>query len=164
MHDIGKLIVPNRILNKPGPLTATEYDRMRHHEVVTVELLRRIDFLLPVVPSIESDHGPAGADSNSPLEAEIILVADAFDAMTSTRSYRRALSQAVAFTELRDKAGVQFDAGCVDALIRAIESQGLRFGAGFETDVAEFKAPPPAAGTGSAGLGNLARDADRVIR
>ena len=57
MHDIGKLIVPNQILNKPGKLTAAEYERMRQHEYVSVELLRRIEFLAPVVPSIEADHG-----------------------------------------------------------------------------------------------------------
>ena len=62
MHDIGKLIVPNQILNKPGKLTAAEYERMRHHESVSVELLRRIDFLAPVAPSIEADHGSTGSD------------------------------------------------------------------------------------------------------
>ncbi|MBM3659079.1 MAG: HD domain-containing protein [Actinobacteria bacterium] len=161
MHDIGKLIVPNQILNKPGKLTAAEYDRMRHHEFVSVEVLRRIDFLAPVVPSIEADHS-GGSDPNSSLEARIILVADAFDAMTSTRAYRRALTQEVAFAELRDKAGSQFDAECVDALVRSIEAKREIYGAGFEGDVADFKAPPPTTGTGSAGLGDLAQDSERV--
>ena len=162
MHDIGKLIVPNHILNKPGKLTAAEYDRMRHHEYVSVEVLRRIDFLAPVVPSIEADHSGAGDGEESSLEARIILVADAFDAMTSTRAYRRALTQEVAFSELREKAGTQFDEQCVDALIAALESRGERYGAGFEDQVADFKAPPPTAGTGSAGLGDLAHDNERV--
>ena len=85
MHDIGKLIVPNHILNKPGKLTAAEYERMRHHEFVSVELLRRIDFLAPVVPSIEAEHGESSGGEDASLEAQIIVVADAFDAMTSTR-------------------------------------------------------------------------------
>jgi HD-GYP domain-containing protein (c-di-GMP phosphodiesterase class II) len=162
MHDIGKLVVPNKILNKPGKLTAEEYEQMRRHEVVSVELLRRIDFLAPVAPSIEADHGSTGCDDRAPMESRIIAVADAFDAMTSTRAYRRALSQDVAFAELRDKSGSQFDAACVDALIRAIEKRHESYGAGHETDVADFAAPPPTVGTGSAGLGDLAANSERV--
>jgi len=164
MHDIGKLIVPNHILNKPGKLTAAEYERMRKHDFVSVELLRRIDFLSPVVPSLDVDHAKSGSDTSAPLEARIVAVADAFDAMTSTRAYRRALSQDVAFAELREKAGAQFDARCVEALISAIERRGERYGSGHEKEVADFKAPPPTTGTGSAGLGDLAGDSERVRR
>jgi hypothetical protein len=164
MHDIGKLVVPNQILNKPGRLTAGEYQRMRYHELVSVELLRRIDFLAPVAPSIEADHTSSGSDSSASMEARIIAVADAFDAMTSTRAYRRALSQEVAFTELLDKSGSQFDRQCVDALIFAIQERGERYGAGHETAVAEFSEPPPTVGTGSAGLGDLANESERVRR
>ncbi|MFM8303711.1 MAG: HD-GYP domain-containing protein [Actinomycetota bacterium] len=162
MHDIGKLIVPNHILNKPGKLTASEYERMRRHDSVSVELLRRIDFLAPVVPSLDIDHGTTGNDVSLPLESRIVVVADAFDAMTSTRAYRRALTQAVAFKELRDKAGSQFDPQCVDALIRAIEGRQERYGLGHEGGVTVFKATPPTVGTGSAGLGDLAHEPDRV--
>ncbi|MCB1007241.1 MAG: hypothetical protein KDB35_23860, partial [Acidimicrobiales bacterium] len=77
--------------------------------------------------------------------------------------YRRALTQDVAFAELRDKAGSQFDAQCVEALIVAVETRGERYGAGHEERVADFKAPPPTVGTGSAGLGDLAQDGERVI-
>ena len=150
MHDIGKLIVPNQILNKPGRLTEAEFQAMRRHELVSVELLRRIDFLAPIAPSIEAE-GSEGA----PIETRIITVVDAFDAMTSTRAYRRALRQEVAFAELRDKSGSQFDAVCVEALITVIERGGERYGDGFETDIAEFEVPPPVVGTGSAGLGDL---------
>lgn len=150
MHDIGKLIVPNQILNKPGKLTEAEFQAMRRHEPVSVELLRRIDFLAPVAPSIEAE-GSAGA----PIETRIITVVDAFDAMTSTRAYRRALRQEVAFAELREKSGTQFDPECVEALIAVIERGGERYGHGYETDVVEFEVPPPVVGTGSAGLGDL---------
>jgi hypothetical protein len=157
MHDIGKLIVPNQILNKPGKLTEEEFERMRRHEHVSVELLRRIDFLAPVAPSLEAEAAKgSGADPNTPIEARIVTVADAFDAMTSTRAYRRALTQEVAFQELRDKAGVQFDSTCVEALIAAIESRGERYGSGHEVDAVDFATPPPVVGTGSAGLGDLA--------
>jgi HD-GYP domain-containing protein (c-di-GMP phosphodiesterase class II) len=156
------LIVPNQILNKPGKLTAEEYERMRLHEVVSVELLRRIDFLAPLAPSIEADHGSTGSDVSAPMETRIIAVSDAFDAMTSTRAYRRALTQEVAFAELRDKSGSQFDAECVEALIRAIGKREQSYGAGHETNVADFAAPPPSVGTGSAGLGDLASNQERV--
>jgi hypothetical protein len=157
MHDIGKLIVPNQVLNKPGKLTEVEFERMRRHEHVSVELLRRIDFLASVAPSLEAEAAKgSGADPNTPIEARIVTVADAFDAMTSTRAYRRALTQDVAFQELRDKAGVQFDATCVEALIAAIDSRGERYGAGHEVDAVDFATPPPVVGTGSAGLGDLA--------
>jgi riboflavin transporter FmnP len=159
MHDIGKLIVPNQILNKPGKLTEEEFERMRRHEHVSVELLRRIDFLAPVAPSLEAEAAKgSGADPNTPIEARIVTVADAFDAMTSTRAYRRALTQEVAFQELRDKAGIQFDATCVEALIAAIEARGERYGSGHEVDIADFATPPPVVGTGSAGLGDLASE------
>jgi hypothetical protein len=157
MHDIGKLIVPNQILNKPGKLTEEEFERMRRHEHVSVDLLRRIDFLAPVAPSLEAEAAKgSGADPNTPIEARIVTVADAFDAMTSTRAYRRALTQEVAFQELRNKAGVQFDATCVEALISAVESRDERYGAGHEVDAVDFATPPPVVGTGSAGLGDLA--------
>ena len=126
---------------------------MRGHEGVSVELLRRIDFLAPVAPSLEAE---ARGGVSGPIEARIISVADAFDAMTSTRAYRRALSQDVAFAELRDKTGTQFDGPCVEALINVIERGGERYGDGHETNVAEFATPPPVVGTGSAGLGQFA--------
>ena len=81
------------------------------------------------------------------------MIADAYDAMTSTRAYRKALPQDVAFQELRDKAGVQFHPACVEALIRAVEKRGEKHGDGFERD-AEFD-NAPVAGLGSAGLGDL---------
>ena len=92
-------------------------------------------------------------DPDHPIEPYIVMIADAYDAMTSTRSYRKALPQAVAFQELRDKAGEQFHPGCVEALIHAIERRGEQYGAGFERDV-EFENAPER-GLGSAGLGDL---------
>jgi len=163
MHDIGKLIVPNQILNKPGRLTPEEYEVVRKHEAVSLELLRRIDFLRPVAPSVEAEIATAHQlVEDSPIEARIVAIADAFDAMTSTRAYRRALSQEVAFQELRDKSGRQFDSECVEVLIRVLVRRGDRYGAGHETDVADFAVPPPSLGTGSAGLGDLAVPERRV--
>jgi HD superfamily phosphohydrolase YqeK len=156
MHDIGKLIVPNQLLNKPGRLTEAEFDRVRLHESVSVELLRRIDFLAPVAGDTTTAAATAAVDhGNDLVEPAIIHVADAFDAMTSTRSYRRALSQETAFDELRKGAGTQFNAKCVDALIAAIERRGEAYGDGHEVEEHEWAVAPPEAGTGSAGLGHL---------
>jgi hypothetical protein len=155
MHDIGKLVVPNQLLNKPGRLTEAEFERVRRHEGVSVELLRRIDFLAPVAGDTTTEAATAAVGGAGLIEPAIIHVADAFDAMTSTRSYRRALSQETAFGELRDGAGTQFNAECVDALIASIERRGEHFGAGFEVEVHDWETAPPEAGTGSAGLGDL---------
>jgi HD superfamily phosphohydrolase YqeK len=155
MHDIGKLIVPNQLLNKPGRLTEAEFNRVRLHETVSVELLRRIDFLAPVAGDTTTEAATAAVDGSALVEPAIIHVADAFDAMTSTRSYRKALSQATAFDELRKGAGTQFNAACVDALIAAIGRRGEAYGAGHEVDDHDWAVAPPETGTGSAGLGHL---------
>lgn len=157
MHDIGKLIVSNRLLNKPAKLTEREFAEVRRHEEISVALLGRIDFLRPVAPSSSSRftrYEPDGA--KLPIEPHIVHVADAYDAMTSTRAYRRALSQEVAFGELRAKAGVQFHPVAVEALIAGIERREEHHGAGFEHDVHEWVVAPPDGGLGSAGLGDLA--------
>jgi len=156
MHDIGKLIVPNQLLNKPGRLTEAEFERVKRHEPVSVELLRRIDFLAPVAGDTTTEAAEAAVKGDAALiEPAIIHVADAFDAMTSTRSYRRALSQETAFSELRNGAGTQFNATAVDALICGIERRGEVYGDGHEIDTHEWAVAPPEAGTGSAGLGDF---------
>ena len=95
-------------------------------------------------------------DLDHPIEPYIIMVADAYDAMTSTRSYRKALPQEVAFQELRDKSGTQFHPACAEALIRAIEKRNEVHGKGFEEDTHFEDAPE--VGLGSAGLGDLFAD------
>lgn len=154
MHDIGKLVVPNHLLNKPGKLTEDEFRRIRIHEQVSVQMLSNIEFLAPIAGAAHSDNTRfVPDDPKRPIEPYIVMIADAYDAMTSTRAYRKALPQEVAFQELRDKAGVQFHPDCVEALIRAIERRGERHGAGYE-EHQEFD-DAPEAGVGSAGLGDL---------
>jgi HD superfamily phosphohydrolase YqeK len=159
MHDIGKLVVPNHLLNKPGKLTAEEFARVRMHEAVSAQMLAHIDFLAPVAQSSLSEHTVYQPDdAKHPIEPYIVMVADAYDAMTSTRSYRLALPPEVAIAELRDKAGSQFHPACSEALIRALE----RLGAGHAVDDAALEphwdVVPPAVGVGSAGLGDLLPD------
>jgi HD-GYP domain-containing protein (c-di-GMP phosphodiesterase class II) len=155
MHDIGKLAVPNHLLNKPGRLTADEFERVRQHEDVSFEMLSRIDFLRAIAPCARSEHTRFDPDDpERPIDPCIVAVADAYDAMTSTRAYRRALPQRVAFEELRAKAGSQFHPVCVDALIRALRDRGEVHGLGHEPARVEWPNAPKS-GVGSAGLGDL---------
>lgn len=159
MHDVGKLVVPNHLLNKKGKLTAEEFAQVRLHEDVSVRILTRIDFLAPVAPSATSEAAhftPVADDRGQPIEPHIVAVADAFDAMTSTRSYRKALTQEIAFQELRKNSGKQFHPRVVDALIAALARRSEIHGAGYEIRVHHEDAPE--AGTGSAGLGDLMPD------
>jgi len=124
IHDIGKIGIPDRILLKPGRLDATEFEEMRRHPEISSYILDELD-LPPIVRDMARNHherydgkgypdGLAGKDI--PLAARILTVADAFDAMTSDRPYRRALSQEVAAQEIRRHAGTQFCPEVVAAL------------------------------------------------
>lgn len=154
MHDVGKLVVPNHLLNKPGRLSEDEFAIVKQHEAVSVEILTRIAFLAPVAPSASGAAMEYRSDAgNAPIEPFIVAVADAYDAMTSSRSYRRALRQEEAFSELRNGAGRQFHPDVVEALIAAIERRGEKHGDGYEHD--SVHADAPVTGAGSAGLGDL---------
>jgi diguanylate cyclase (GGDEF)-like protein len=123
LHDLGKISTPDAILLKPGPLTVEEREVMQEHSRIGFDLLDGLD-LTPVDEWILHHHehwngsgypdGLAGAEI--PFGSRIVLVADAFDAMTSERPYRRALSVPAALGELRDLAGHQFDPLVVSAL------------------------------------------------
>ena len=160
LHDVGKLAVPRSILNKPGRLTEEEYAIVQRHNQVCVDILTRVDFMRSMVGTASDQYAHFSIDEQREKdrlvrEAHIVAVADAFDAMTSTRSYRQALSQEVAFEELRNKAGTQFNPECVEALVQAIERRGETYGLGHEDTDVVFDVPPPVVGVGSAGLGNL---------
>ena len=124
LHDVGKISVPERILQKRGPLNPEEWEEIRRHPVTGAELAARVDGIAAVVPWIRHSHEhvdgsgyPDGLRGEEiPLPSRILLVADAFDAMTSDRPYRRALSREEAVAELRRSAGRQFDPGCVAVL------------------------------------------------
>jgi hypothetical protein len=163
MHDIGKLAVPKHLLNKPAKLTDEEFRQVQRHAHVCIDILGLVDFLKPMTAAAAGHHsrydgGGYGGTGEHPLEAYICAVADSYDAMTSTRSYRRALPQEVAFAELRDKSGSQFHPDCVEALISALEERGERHGLGYEENVVAFEVAPPVVGVGSAGLGDLASE------
>ena len=160
MHDIGKLAVPKHLLNKPGKLTEEEFRSVQRHCHVCVDIMGQVDFLRPMTAAAAGHHsrydgGGYGGTGEVSREAFVVAVADAFDAMTSTRAYRKALSQDVAFAELRAKSGTQFDPGCVEALISALERRGEVHGPGHEETQVRFEVEPPARGVGSAGLGDI---------
>jgi response regulator RpfG family c-di-GMP phosphodiesterase len=124
LHDVGKIGIPDRILQKPGPLTSAERRLMETHTVLGEQLLRGVSFLrgsgLEVVRSHHERWDgrgyPDGRDGpDIPAAARIFAVADALDAMTSDRPYRRAMSWAAAARELEQQAGRQFDPAVVDA-------------------------------------------------
>jgi diguanylate cyclase (GGDEF)-like protein/putative nucleotidyltransferase with HDIG domain len=125
LHDIGKIVVPVHILRKPGRLTDAEWGEIRKHAEAGAEIVSRVHGLEVIVPWIRHSHermdGRGYPDQlegeQIPLASRIILVADAYDAMTSDRPYRPALTRQEAFAELQRHAGSQFDPRCVEALI-----------------------------------------------
>jgi diguanylate cyclase (GGDEF)-like protein len=132
LHDIGKMTVPDHILSKPGPLTADEFELVERHSGAGADLVARIEGLEPIVPWIRHSHErfdgggyPAGLRGGAiPQASRILLVADAFDAITSARPYREARSRELACEELRRNAGGQFDPRCVQALLELLRERG----------------------------------------
>jgi len=130
MHDIGKIgCVLN--LNKPGKLTEEEYEVFKRHPQFGKDILDPIRFLHPLIPGVHLHHErwdgkgyPLGLKGNEiPLIARIIAVADAYDAMTSNRAYRRALPHEVALGEIARCAGSQFDPEVANAFVEGVKQQ-----------------------------------------
>jgi diguanylate cyclase (GGDEF)-like protein len=127
-HDIGKLAVPEAILNKPGPLDSGERELVERHTVVGEQILSPVEFLSDVLPLVRSAHErfdgsgyPDGlAGEQIPLGARIVFACDTYDAMTTDRPYRAALSHDEAVAELRRVAGSQLDPQVVEALIEIL--------------------------------------------
>ena len=125
LHDIGKVGIPDEILNKPGPLDQREWRIMREHPAIGERILRAIPGLGPIARVVRHEHErwdgngyPDGlAGTEIPLAARIILACDAYHAMVSDRPYRRAMSHTDAIAELNAHAGTQFDPDVVEALI-----------------------------------------------
>jgi two-component system cell cycle response regulator len=124
LHDVGKSAVPDAILSKPGPLDEREWEFVRQHTLVGERILRAAPALASVAKLVRSSHErfdgsgyPDGlAGQTIPLGARIVSACDAWDAMTTTRPYRQALSRREALTELRRCSGTQFDPTVVRAL------------------------------------------------
>ncbi len=130
LHDMGKLAVPDYILNKPGKLTPSEYEKMKLHASAGAEILAAVRFPYPVVPIVRHHHenwdGTGYPDNlrgiGIPIGARILSVIDCYDALTSDRPYRRALSHDESIAIIRERRGTMYDPAVVDTFI-AVHSQ-----------------------------------------
>lgn len=158
LHDMGKLAIPEHILNKPGKLTAAEFEKVKRHADIGADLLSSVKFPYPVVPIVRHHHEhwdgtgyPAGiSGTDIPLGARILAVVDCFDALTSDRPYRPKLSTEEAFRIIRERRGTTYDPLVVDTFVRGYaEIAPLAIRAGQEArsviDVAHVSDVPDAA-------------------
>ena len=128
LHDVGKIAVPDAILDKPGPLDPVEWSFMRRHPLIGERILLEAPALRPVARLVRSSHErwdgggyPDGLRGDEiPLGARVVAVCDAFDAMTTERPYRQPVSEEDAIEELRRCAGTQFDPMVVEAFCRVV--------------------------------------------
>src|SRR5579859_5194298 len=124
LHDIGKLAVPEQIINKPGKLTPEEFEKMKVHPLVGAEILERVAFPYPVAPIVRSHHErwdgtgyPEGLSGEQiPIGARILAAVDCLDALASHRQYRPALPLGEAMAKVKEKSGKWFDPQVVDIL------------------------------------------------
>ena len=129
LHDVGMVGVPDEVIRKPGHLTQAEQEQIRLHPYIGGQFCKRAGFLSPLIPVIYHHHErfdgkgyPDGLSGHQiPLGARIVAAADAYDAMTTERPYRPALSGEEAARSLRDEAGHQLDPEIVDVLLHVIE-------------------------------------------
>ena len=139
LHDMGKIGIDERIITKPGKLTDEEYKEMKKHPQIGYHILSPIEFLRPVAEIILYHHEwyngsgyPDGLKGEEiPLGSRIVSVIDAWDAMTSDRPYRKALSKDEAIKELKKSAGIQFDPKVVDAFLELLEEEEINKESGF---------------------------------
>ncbi|MFZ4712504.1 MAG: HD-GYP domain-containing protein [Bacteriovoracaceae bacterium] len=130
-HDIGKIGIPDSILNKPGRLEEEEFNIMKLHPVKSGEILEGFDGFEQIALNAKLHHErydgrgyPDGMKGEAiPTYARIILIADTFDAMTSSRPYRKGLPYQVAYDELRQFAGTQFDPKLVELFIKGMNQE-----------------------------------------
>ena len=140
LHDVGKIAVPDYILNKPGKLTAAEFDKMKAHTIVGAQILERVNFPYPVVPIVRHHHErwdgkgyPDGLKGESiPITARILTVADCFDAVREDRQYRKAMTREQACQLLRDGSSTQYDPVVVAAFLENLPT--------YEAEIVAHKA------------------------
>jgi diguanylate cyclase (GGDEF)-like protein/putative nucleotidyltransferase with HDIG domain len=138
LHDVGKLAVPDHILNKPGRLTTAEFERMKVHTIVGAQILERVNFPYPVVPIVRHHHEqwnglgyPDGLKGEEiPITARIIAVVDCFDSVREDRPYRRGMTRDEAMALLLRGAGTHFDPKVVNVFLKNLSR--------FEEEIAEL--------------------------
>jgi putative nucleotidyltransferase with HDIG domain len=142
LHDIGKIHIREEVLNKPGPLNDEEWEHMRQHPVIGLQILGQVRSVADATTAILHHHEhydgsgyPDGLAGDAiPLISRILMVSDAFDAMTSDRPYRKAISASDAIAELRRHSGTQFDPQVVKAFLRRFEGKTIEDIRGHEAD------------------------------
>jgi two-component system cell cycle response regulator len=142
LHDVGKVGIPDAILDKPGPLEPDEWEFMRQHTILGERILSAAAALRPVARLVRSSHerwdGQGYPDrlrgTEIPRGSRIVAVCDAYEAMTTDRAYRRALPRETAYAELRATAGTQFDPEVVETFIRVTETREAVHGDGTQID------------------------------
>jgi putative nucleotidyltransferase with HDIG domain len=133
LHDVGKLAIPEHILNKPGRLTTAEYDIMKRHAAIGADILSVIEFPYPVAPIVRHHHEqwdgsgyPDGLKGDAiPIGARVLAVVDCFDALTSDRPYRPRMSDADALKIINDRRGTMYDPQVVDAFFAFREVEAM---------------------------------------
>jgi putative nucleotidyltransferase with HDIG domain len=133
LHDVGKIGVPEAVLRKPGKLTMEEFEQMKRHPAIGAKILHDVKQIQDIIPGVLHHHErfdgrgyPDGLSGhNIPLMGRIICLADCFDAMTSTRTYRKAMPLEVTLADIRRCSGTQFDPALTEAFLR-ISPEKLR--------------------------------------
>lgn len=134
LHDVGKIGIDEKILSKPGKLDKKEWSTVKDHPLMGANIIEPIELFSEILPFVVHHHETFNGEgypkglrgSEIPYGARIITVADAFDAMTSDRPYRKAYSVSAALEEIRDKAGTQFDPTVVEAFLSVIDKGRIK--------------------------------------
>ncbi len=142
LHDIGKIAVPDYILNKPGKLTAAEFEKMKIHPIAGAQILSRVEFPYPIVPVVRHHHErwdgrgyPDGLSGEEiPLTARIISVVNCFDALREDRQYRKGMTREEAIDLLRHESGMTYDPHVVNTFIANLPQ--------FEAEIAVYRDVP----------------------
>jgi diguanylate cyclase (GGDEF)-like protein/putative nucleotidyltransferase with HDIG domain len=177
LHDMGKLAVPEYILNKPGPLTSAEFDRMKLHASIGADILSSINFPYPVVPIVRHHHenwdGTGYPDrlkaTQIPMGARILSVVDCYDALTSDRPYRPRLSDAEATRILLTRRGTMYDPLVVDTFLKVYQELAAAASSGHTGKDASLVgmspsiASPDALRSTSEGLQNIAASNEEML-
>jgi putative nucleotidyltransferase with HDIG domain len=129
LHDIGKLGIPDRLLEKPGPLTPPEYDHVKRHSIIGADILSAVAFPGPLAIIVRHHHEnwdgtgyPDGLSGEAiPIGARVLAIVDCYDALTSDRPYRRALSRDCAVAMIHERRGTMYDPAIVQAFLRIVQ-------------------------------------------
>jgi putative nucleotidyltransferase with HDIG domain len=128
LHDIGKLAIPDRLLDKPGPLTSDEYDQVKQHAAIGADILSGVPFPGPLALLVRHHHEnwdgtgyPDGRRGDAiPIGARVLAIVDCYDALTSDRPYRRALAHNSAIAMIYERRGSMFEPTMTDAFLQIV--------------------------------------------